>query len=148
MIYAGLLRGTHVSNKIGIAIAMICVAAALVQGCSRVKPIYNVDNHPIPQQAQRLSLDEIRSNIEIAGSSRGWRFIPIAPGQLRGTYQDGKHTAVVDVHFTQQSYSIFLNSSQNLQQSAEGIHRNYDNWIHNLERDIEGRLYSAGAQQR
>lgn len=125
-------------------LAAVCICAALLQGCSRTRPIYKVENHPFPATAQSLPASDIEKSIITAGAVRGWRFEPVKPGQLRGTIEERKHRAVVDVYYTEATYSIILNSSDNLRQSSGEIHRNYGNWIRNLENDIDAQLKVAG----
>jgi hypothetical protein len=125
-----------------LAVFLIGVAA-----CARHEPVYTVENHPIPAVAQKLTLPEIEKTIMLAGSQRNWRFEPVKPGQLKGRFFDGKHEAIVDVSYSQTAYSIGLNSTMNLRQTDSTIHGRYNNWIRNLERDIEERLYKTGLEK-
>jgi hypothetical protein len=134
--------GEIVSRQALRCLIAVCICAALLQGCSRTRAVYNVENHPFPAAAQSLTAADIEKSIITAGAVRGWRFEPVKPGQLRGTIER-KHRAVVDVYYTQATYSIVLNSSDNLSQSSGEIPRNYDNWIRNLENDIEAQLKVA-----
>jgi hypothetical protein len=135
--------GQTVFRQVRQGLLAMCICAAVVQGCSRTRPIYNVMNHPIPAIARPLTDGDIARAITLAGASRGWNFVSVQPSQLRGTLDDGKHRAVIDVYYTQTTYSIMFNSSDNLKQSGGSIHRNYDNWIRNLERDIDAQLAIA-----
>ena len=126
------------------ALAMFLVGIA---ACARHEPVYTVENHPIPQVAQKLTLPEIEKAIMLAGTQRNWRFEQVKPGQLKGRFFDGKHEALVDVSYSQTAYSIGLNSTMNLKQTDSTIHGTYNRWIRNLERDIEDRLYKAGLEK-
>ncbi len=133
-----------------IALPLLLLSWALVglQACAaRIEPIYNVENHPLPAAAQRLSLDDIGRDIIIAGTPRHWRFEPLGPGQMKATYDNGKHAATVKLTYTQKAYSITLVSTYNLLQEGDGVHRTYNHWVRNLEKDIEDRfqLVSLGA---
>ncbi len=123
---------------------MLLAALLLVGACSRTAPVYDVRDRPIPVVAQKLSLDEIGQNIMSAGRRRHWRIDPIGPGRMTGRLDDRQHEAVIDISYTQQSYSITLADSVNLRQEGGEIHKKYNKWIRLLERDIDERLYSAG----
>ncbi len=115
---------------------------------SRVEPIYNVVNHPIPTLAQKLPLTEISKSIMIAGVLRHWRIDPDGPGRMRGVYSHGKHEATIAITFSRQAFSITLVSSVDLLQNGNEIHRNYNRWIRNLEQDIDNQLTIAGASAK
>ncbi|MCW5750166.1 MAG: hypothetical protein KIT81_03385 [Alphaproteobacteria bacterium] len=131
------------SQSIRAALAA-CLAFLFLAGCDRTQPVYNVQDQALPIHAQGLSLAEIERQIVAAGSRRGWRFEKQAAGQLQGVLRERGHYARIDVRFSTRSYSITLVESDNLLQSGGEIHRNYNRWIHNLERDIDAALTRAG----
>lgn len=114
----------------------------------RLAPIYTVIDHPVPAAAQKLPLADIQRTIEIAGSFRHWQFEPLAPGDLHASYSNGKHGATVDVSFSQRAYSIRLVHTENLLQDGNTIHRTYNRWVRNLEKDIDVQLTRAGQEAR
>jgi len=120
------------------------VVLLVMAACNRMQPIYNVVDRPIPSQTQNLSLDEIGRNIVIAGTRHHWRFDRLAPGQLRASYSEKTYEAVVLISFTQQAYSIHLDQTVNLKENGDEIHRTYNRWVMNLERDIDDQLSRAG----
>ncbi len=127
--------------------AVVLVGAALLFGASacasRVEPIYNVVNHPVPAPAQKLSLAEIGRTIAAAAAQYEWRIVPVGPNEFRATYDRHDHEAVIDITYSQSAYNISLVSSAHLRQENGEIHRTYNRWIRNLERSIEDRLYAA-----
>jgi hypothetical protein len=124
-----------------LALGLVLISAAACQN----RPVHNVDNHPIPAVAQKLSLKEIEQGIIQAGSARRWRFERLGDGQLRAKQSDEKdHEAVVDITFTQTAYSIRLSGSSRLKEKDGTIHPRYNIWARNLEKDIEDRLYAMG----
>ncbi len=127
---------------------MLLAALLVVGACSRTAPVYDVRDRPIPVVAQKLSLDEIGQNIMSAGRRRHWRIDPIGPGRMTGRLDDRQHEAVIDISYTQQSYSITLADSVNLRQEGGEIHKKYNKWIRLLQSDIDDRLYSAGLASR
>ena len=48
--------------------------------------------------------------------------------------------AVVDIDYTQTTYSIKYNESTNLDYDGEKIHKNYNGWIQNLDKAIKVQL--------
>jgi hypothetical protein len=121
------------------------VAATLfLSACfGRLQPLYEVHSHPIPQKAQGLSLDKISMIVAGAGAKRNWLMDEIQPGRIRGTLNTRDHSAVVDVKFDNQTYSISYVSSSNLLYDGNSIHRNFNRWITNLEQDIQNDLQIA-----
>ena len=103
-----------------------------------VKPVYNVDrasfNSPEP-----LTEAQATEAILNAGSKLGWNMVEVESGLIRGDINvRGKHDASVAVSFDGQGYSINYNDSQNLKYDPEtgSIHKNYNSWVQNLERQI------------
>ncbi len=85
------------------------------------------------------TLSQYETAIIRAGADRGWVFQRIAPGHLEGTIDvRDRHRATVDIYFDTEEFSIIYKDSDNLNYDAAGntIHRNYNNWVNNLEQDI------------
>ena len=126
--------------RIGLAAVLISIGLfAGTAHADRIEPIYQVIDHPVPPLAQKVSVDEIGHAIIEAGLMRRWRFEPHGPGQMDATYDNGKYAATVRVTYNQKAYSITLVNT-NLPQEGNQIHRTYNLWVHNLEKDIEIRL--------
>jgi hypothetical protein len=116
--------------------------------CHRAGPIQNFRDQPIPTSASKLSSEEIARQIKIAGASLGWKFEDAGPGMLRGTHQAQNHVATIDVGYTRTTYSIVLNSSENMYQSPDGtVSSRYNWWAQNLKNKIDSQLTIAGLQQ-
>jgi hypothetical protein len=125
-------------------VLLCCLLSIGVSGCaSRVEPIYNVVNHPVPVAAQKLPLQEIGHAIVTAAAEYHWSVALTQPGQIRATYDRGEHQAVIAISYSRSAYSINLVSSEDLKQRDGEIHRKYNLWIRNLERAIEERLDAA-----
>ena len=121
----------------------LLVAAIMLASCSSNRPIYNVDDHPIPAAAQDLPLDRIGALIVEAGQKRNWAFQRAGAGHLVATQANGKYIAVVDIYFDQKSYRIQKKSTTGLSDADGMIDRHYNNWIHYLENDIQAQLAKA-----
>lgn len=132
----------------GFAASLVFGAVIVASACARTAPIYNVQDHPIPTATQNLPLEEIGRNIVQAGRRRHWRMDPLGPGQITGTFDDRHHEAVINITYTQQAYSITLADSTNLRQEGDEVHKKYNKWISALQREIDGRLSTAGLSSR
>lgn len=118
------------------------LVAVAVAGCFRNVPIRNVEDVPIVRyDGEELTLDQVERAIAVAGGELGWVMQPVKPGHLVGVLDLRKHQAVVDIFYDPESFSIHYKDSTNLLFDPSGtIHRNYNNWIANLERNINAEI--------
>src|SRR5215472_14136262 len=106
--------GCAMLKKIGSIVLALGVAfltaTTLPRGAiaTELKPIYAVIEHPVPQSAQRLSLDAILRAIRFAGTLRQWRFETGGPNVLLATQEARGWKAKVKVTYSQKAYSIGL----------------------------------------
>lgn len=126
----------------------LALISAILGACARTVPIYRVQDHPIPAATQKLSLEDIERNIIHAGQRRRWQMETVQLGQLTARYSDGKHEAVVEVRFSQTSFTIDVSETVGLRQRDETAHRTLSRWIRNLESDIDDQLYRAGLEAK
>lgn len=121
---------------------MLAVAFVALAGCTQV-PVRNVpDSAVVTGTGKPLTADQVRSAIVRAGSGLGWAMTPTDPGLVTGRLALRGHTAVVDVRYTAKNYSIMYKDSSNLDYRDGQIHKNYNGWIENLDRDIRANLLS------
>ena len=119
------------------------VAAALV-GCNTLAPIENVGTTAVVSPVGKsLSDQQVRDAIVRAGAGLGWVMKDAAPGKLNGTLVLRTHTAEVEIPYSPAQYSIAYKASTNLQEGAGKIHRNYNGWIQNLNRNIKAQLSAS-----
>lgn len=117
----------------------LCVAVALA-ACG-TKPIYNVNAAPVTSATGKaLTASQVRTAIVNAGVSLGWAMTEPKPGVMLGTLNLREHTAVVEIPYSEKSYSILYKSSVNLKESGGNIHNNYNGWIQNLDNRIRAEL--------
>ena len=122
------------------AVAAVIAAALLaVGGCASPQQIYNV-NAPLPASSRSMSLSEVQSAIQRAGTSLGWYINPHGPGHLVGRLPVRTHLAVVDIEHDTKSYSIKYRESENLNAGDGMIHPNYNEWVQSLDRAIRSQL--------
>jgi hypothetical protein len=119
---------------------LLLAVLLMTTGCSRMRPVPNVEGHPLPPGAETLSLDQIGQSIAYGGAQAHWQIEPVAPGRMTGRFDDGKHEAVVDIAYDQRAYSVTLASSSNLHQEGDEISKIYVKWIRRLEKDIDRSL--------
>ncbi len=125
-------------NYKGIWVALSVIVLAV--GCTS-KPIMNVTDQPVVSAAgKQLTEDQVRDGIVSAGIALGWVMTPASPGLVSGRLSLRDHVAVVDVRYTAKTYSIAYKDSTNLDYRNGQIHRNYNGWIENLNRDIRNEL--------
>lgn len=105
--------------------------------------MHDVMNAPIASQ-HHLKADAVKKAILVAGNKRGWIMKPVAKGLIMATLNVRTHQAVVDITYTDKSYSIQYKDSSNLDYDAgkKKIHRNYNGWIKNLDQQIQIELNS------
>jgi len=106
-------------------------------------PIQNVPQTPVVTATGKPpTADQVRSAIVRAGNGLGWQMTPTDPGLVTGRIALRGHTAVVDVRYTPSNYSITYKDSTNLDYNGTQIHKNYNGWVENLNRDIRANLLS------
>ena len=104
-------------------------------------PVRNVPESPVVTGSGKpVTADQVRSAIVRAGNTLGWEMTPNAPGAVTGRLALRGHVAVVDVRYSAKDYSIMYKDSTNLDYGNGQIHKNYNGWIENLNRDIRGNL--------
>ncbi|MRS16356.1 hypothetical protein GJV06_15835 [Enterobacteriaceae bacterium RIT691] len=122
------------------------LAAAAIMGSlagcvSRTAPIETVQNNVTAGHTDA----QVRSAILKAGLNRQWIMADAGPGIIKGRQQARDHTANIIVQYSANSYIIKYDGSVNLMASGGQIHKNYNRWVHNLDKDIQLNL-STGAQ--
>ena len=104
-----------------------------LSACGRSAPVLNVEGASFQGRAP---LRRRAEQIKRAGAGLGWAMQDVYPGLIRGTLNVRSHQAVVDVPYTQTTFSVRYASSNNLDYSGSGIHKNYNSWVKNLEQRI------------
>ena len=120
---------------------LIGLAVAGVAGC-RIGPVYDVVDAPViePASGAKLTADQVKQSIMLAGASLGWQIKEVQPFLLEGTLNVRTHMAQVNIPYSAQRYSIVYKDSQNLQYDGKMIHTNYNGWVQNLDKAIKARM--------
>ena len=129
------MKGQYLMTK-KIILVVLALVVALGIGC-RSGIVKNVQDTPMTFSTEnKPSIEQIKKAIIIAGAGLGWRIKSQSPGHLIGTLNLREHTAIVDIKYTTENFSITYNSSTNLNYDGTNIHSNYNGWIQNLEKSI------------
>ena len=124
-------------------ILMLLAVVLAVAGCSS-RPIMNVTDQPVVvASGKQLTAEQVRDAIVGAGTGLGWVMTPISPGLVSARLARREHLAVVDVRYSTKTFSITYKESTNLHYRNGQIHKNYNDWIENLDRDIRSALLRA-----
>ena len=109
-----------------------------LSGC-RGAAVYNVENSPIEA---KVPSSKVYDAIKMAGASKGWIITNVKPGLAMGKLNARSHSAVVEIPYTENSFSIRYKDSTDLNYDASNnqIHKNYNGWIKNLENAINVQL--------
>jgi hypothetical protein len=119
---------------------VLCVGFVALAACTSA-PIRNVNDAPVVTGSGKpLTVDQVRVAIVGAGTGLGWTMAPTTPGLVTGRIALRGHTASIDVRYTPTTYSIAYKDSTNLDFGDGRIHKNYNGWIENLNRDIRANL--------
>ncbi len=126
-------------------LAITLVMVASLSACHHVDPIYNVTADPIPGNVQsKLSLTQVEMIITDAATAKNWQVKKIKSGELRGTIKWRDFSAVSTILYSKENYSINLVSSQNLDEKDGKIHHKYNEYVKQLQTEIDTRLAQAG----
>jgi multisubunit Na+/H+ antiporter MnhE subunit len=119
---------------------LLAIAVVLVAGC-RTAPIYNVsDSTVVVAAGTQATMDNVKTAILRAGNRLGWQMTETAPGMITARISLRNHTATAEVKYNTKTYSIRYLDSTNLDASGGNIHKNYNGWIENLDREIRADL--------
>lgn len=123
-----------------LSILAVCAGAIIFAGCNRSNPVMNVEGSPIAVTSGKTNMEKVKGAIISAGARLGWQMKPVSNGHLVATLYQRGHMAQVDIKYTTETYSITYKDSSNLMYDGSNIHRNYNNWITNLDRNIRAEL--------
>ena len=91
------------------------------------------------------SADKLARAVVTVCARLGWVCQIVSPGEIHGRLNLRSHEANVRIPYAADKYSILYESSTNLRYDAEEntIHRNYNNWVLNLQRQINAEVAST-----
>jgi hypothetical protein len=118
---------------------------AMPAHAANTAPMYKPE--PIQVPAGK-GAEAVKKAVRKAFFDKDWKAREIGPGHMQGrhtkTGKDKTHVAVVDVRFDAKSVRISYKDSQELNYNKESgvIHKTYNNWVRNLEKNIRANLGS------
>ncbi|MDH5601597.1 MAG: hypothetical protein OEY78_09865 [Gammaproteobacteria bacterium] len=120
-------------------IVIIATALMLILAGCRANPILNIEDAPV-NISGKYSSNDVKKAIIRAGAGLGWNMKAKTTGLIVGTLFLRKHVAIININYTKNGYSITYKDSQNLNYDGTNIHKNYNSWIQNLNRQIQAQL--------
>lgn len=122
-----------------VAVLSVVTMSFLLTACGET-PIKNVSHSSVSISIDKK--EQVRKSIKTAGASLGWVIKDIDDNTLEATLILRKHVAIVTIPYSEKEYSLLYKSSENLRYDAEKktIHKNYNSWITNLDRQIQVQL--------
>lgn len=131
-----------------VSAAAAALAASPVAQARGTVPLVTFEDIAIATtDGHKLSLDKVKAAIVRAASGREWAASVKSPKTVRATYTKGKHSAVVDVVFSESSYSIRYVDSTDLNYSDKDgkatIHPAYNKAVTALRQRIDGALRTS-----
>jgi hypothetical protein len=106
-------------------------------------PVINHENVSISSPTGKpLSMAQVKQAIHNAAAAKQWSVVDQGPGKILATlHVRGKHTAVTQITYSPDKYSVVYNDSQNLNYSGgpDGrgtIHPFYNRWVQDLSEAI------------
>ena len=120
-----------------------CMLLAL-SGCVRLQPVYNV-NEPIQSSsAKKISSADVGKIITAAAKQEGWQIKSDGVNKYKASISWREHSAVSEIVYSSNGYSINLVSSQNLLEGKGQIHKKYNQYVALLKNNIDQRLAKVG----
>jgi len=120
-------------RNLAIRLLTVLIIVVGIAACTS-KPIYNVDSDSFGTPTAPLSVRA--EQIRRAALGLGWQVENVGPGEMKCALNLRDHQAVVAINYTPTNYSIRYLSSANLDYTGTEIHRNYNGWVQNLEKQI------------
>lgn len=127
-----------------LSLMLATITVLLISGC-RTVPVRNIENAPLVTTSQaHPDMQKIGDAIIKAGTGLGWRMTQNDVGQIIGKLYVRTHRADVEIIYNHKNYSIIYKDSSNLKYNPEKstIHRQYNNWIKNLDLAIQKEIIS------
>ena len=121
------------------AVMTVCIIAIATFGCSS-KPMVRSENNTIPSlsDGSPMTLNDVKNIILRACEGRGWVTKVKDGNVIEAQYSGRNHRAIIEIPYSQKSYSIVYKDSDGLGRTKNGkIHNNYNRWVAYLSDDIQ-----------
>lgn len=124
-------------RKICTVMAIFIIAIA-TSGCGS-KPMLKLENNKIPSlnNGSPMKLEVVKSVILRSCEGRGWVTKDKGGNVIEAQYSGRDHRAIIEIPYSQNSYSIVYKDSDGLGYKNGKIHNNYNRWVRYLSEDIQ-----------
>lgn len=120
--------------------ALVLCAAMFASACSTTTGMYRVVYRPIVGSAADGHFSDLA---ERALAARGWQVTGKRDGAIDASlHVDPQTRADITIVYTATTYTFEYRGSEGLNYSRGRIHRHYNNWINNLDRDIQAAMHN------
>jgi len=129
-----------VKIKKRIAYISVCLlSVVLLSSCTsfKLKPVLNYKNQALPGN---MSMKQAKRCIITGATVKGWSTKVIKTGLIQAWITVRSHYVSVYIPYSRYSYSILYHSSHNMLYKNGMIHRNYNRWVVNLNRNIQKQI--------
>lgn len=126
-------------RNVGIAVGLC--SALFLAGCGTSAPI-TVASYSL-NSTQQSNQAHVQSAIYKSLKRRGWQLTSDNGHQIQARYnKQDRHIVDIKIDYSANSFKIHYLSSQGMNYNTKKntIHRNYNRWVANLERDISSEL--------
>ena len=129
-------------KKTGIIFLLLTLLSFLGMSVAHARAAKPLLNPGSSEWGCKLSMSEVKKGIDTALLVKEWSPSDSKTGYTQGKIiVRGKHTLVVDIHYTETTFEIKYKSSNNLKHSinsagVEKIHPNANSWMSNLKNAI------------
>lgn len=114
--------------------ALVLGLAVFASGCTTTA-MHRIVYRPIVGSAADGNFAQVA---ETALTQRGWQITGRREDAIDASYAvDAEHRADISIVYTAASYTVEYRGSEGLNYSRGRIHRHYNNWINNLDYDIQ-----------
>jgi hypothetical protein len=116
---------------------LIWLGLLMLAGC-RTAPIYESRGIAVPSNFTKEDTRKIivRTIQDRSWINRGWYLQEAMPDRVRVNLDLRSHHAVVDILYDEKTIRPVLVSSENLDEHDGVIHKHFNEWMENLEKDI------------
>lgn len=81
---------------------------------------------------EKATLDQIEFAIFLAAKDEHWRLRRVKPGHMEASYSLRQHSAVVDIFYDKEKFSLKYKDSINLKYDGTDISKHYNIWVEKL----------------
>lgn len=100
-----------------VLLSLLATAAIHAQAQRMPVPVVDFKDIPVSESTpKKLTLEQVKQAISAAATVDRWDVVQVSEGLMRATFskENNKHTVVVDIPYTAESYSFIYKDSTNM----------------------------------